>query len=41
MKLKVGEKVVDPGLADWVMPDFTTTNDKDSVIASVLLIGAM
>jgi hypothetical protein len=31
----------DPGLRDWIMPDFTTTTKTDLVTAAVLMMGAM
>ena len=41
MKVLVEECVVDPELADWFLPDFSTTTDEDRIIGSVLLMGAM
>lgn len=35
------ENIVDPDLREWVMPDFTTTNVTDKVVASVVFMGAM
>ncbi|KAL9586671.1 MAG: hypothetical protein Q9212_000740 [Teloschistes hypoglaucus] len=37
---KIEENVVDPDLRRWMMPTFTTTTQKDRVIASILLMGA-
>lgn len=33
--------LVDPELRDWVMPNFTTTTEGDTVTAAVLMMGAM
>ena len=33
--------VVDPDLKDWIMPAFSTTTKHDTVIASILMMGAM
>jgi hypothetical protein len=37
----IGEKIRDPTIADWIMPDFTTTNDKDRAVAATLLMATM
>ncbi|KAL8714859.1 MAG: hypothetical protein Q9220_001372 [cf. Caloplaca sp. 1 TL-2023] len=36
----VEQNVVDPELRRWMMPAFTTTTDSDSIVASILLMGA-
>ncbi|KAL9590166.1 MAG: hypothetical protein Q9203_001020 [Teloschistes exilis] len=36
---KIEENVVDPELRRWMMPAFTTSTQKDRVIASILLMG--
>lgn len=42
MTEQIHENVVDPGLRDWIMPDFTTTDkDRDSVTAAVIMMGTM
>ena len=33
--------MVDLELADWVMPNFSTTTNKDRIVGSVLFMGAM
>jgi Domain of unknown function (DUF4419) len=35
------ENIVDSDLRDWILPSFTTTTANDSVIASILMMGAM
>ncbi|TFK97239.1 hypothetical protein BDV98DRAFT_658687 [Pterulicium gracile] len=35
----VGENVVDTDLRDWILPNFLTTTDNDTVVASVLIMG--
>ena len=41
MTNEMDKHVVDPDLRQWVMPDFTTTMDTDTVTAAVLMMGAM
>lgn len=41
MAAEVDRHVVDPELASWVIPNFSTTTDTDRVVGSVLLMGAM
>lgn len=41
MTKEMDKHVVDPDLRQWVMPDFTTTTDTDTVTAAVLMMGAM
>lgn len=36
----IEENVVDPELRRWIMPAFTTTTPNDTVVASILLMGA-
>lgn len=38
---KIGENVKDPGLKDWILPDFSTTTHEDRTVAAVLFMGAM
>jgi hypothetical protein len=33
--------VVDPELRDWVMPDFSTTDDNDRVVAGIVMMGTL
>lgn len=35
------EHITDKGLKAWILPDFTTTTPNDTVVASVLMMGAM
>ena len=35
------ENVVDAGLREWIMPDFSTTTRDDRVVASVLMMGTL
>jgi hypothetical protein len=37
----IAQNVVDPGLREWIMPQFTTTTKTDTVVASVLMMGAL
>ena len=37
----IEKNVVDPELREWMMPAFSTTTKDDTIIASVLLMGAM
>jgi hypothetical protein len=37
----IGEKIRDPTIADWIMPDFTTTNDKDRAVSEMSLMATM
>lgn len=37
----VAQNVLDPGLREWIMPQFTTTTETDTVVASVLMMGAL
>ena len=41
MTKEMDKHVVDPDLRQWIMPDFTTTTDTDTVTAAVLMMGAM
>lgn len=41
MKDMIQDYVVDPDLKDWMMPAFSTTTEHDTVIASILMMGAM
>lgn len=41
MSNEIEKYVVDPGLKDWVMPEFTTTTEQDMIVASVLLMGSL
>ena len=41
MTKEMDKHVVDPDLRQWVMPDFTTTTNTDTVTAAVLMMGAM
>ncbi|CAH0041946.1 unnamed protein product, partial [Clonostachys rhizophaga] len=33
--------IVDPELKSWILPDFTTTEDVDTVAAAILMMGSM
>jgi hypothetical protein len=33
--------IVDKGLKDWIMPDFSTTTESDRIVASIIFMGAM
>lgn len=37
----LGMSVTDPGLRDWIMPSFSTTNDNDRVVASIIMMGTL
>jgi hypothetical protein len=37
----IAQNVVDPELHEWIMPQFTTTTETDTVVASVLMMGAL
>ena len=41
MTTEIEKNVVDPELAGWVMPNFSTTTDEDRIVGSVLFMGAM
>lgn len=34
-------KVLDPVLREWIMPEFTTTQDTDLVVASVIMMAQL
>ncbi|KAF9525534.1 hypothetical protein CPB83DRAFT_818495 [Crepidotus variabilis] len=38
MTAKIDDKVVDKSLKDWILPNFTTTTDNDTVICAVLMM---
>ncbi|KAH8645718.1 hypothetical protein BX600DRAFT_519302 [Xylariales sp. PMI_506] len=33
--------VTDADLRDWIMPDFSTTNDNDKIVASIVMMGTL
>jgi len=37
----IEDNIVDPSLRTWVMPSFTTTNDTDVVVASVIMMATL
>ena len=37
----LGAVIVDADFRSWLMPDFTTTNDNDRVVASIIMMGTM
>jgi hypothetical protein len=37
----IAKNVVDPELRTWIMPDFSTTEESDSVVAAILMMGAL
>jgi len=41
MTAEIQRHVVDPGLKDWMIPKFTTTNELDISVASFVMMGAM
>jgi hypothetical protein len=34
----IGEEIHGPTIADWIMPDFTATNDKDRTVAAMSMM---
>ncbi|KAH9855392.1 hypothetical protein C2E23DRAFT_883330 [Lenzites betulinus] len=41
MTLQIHKNVVDSTLAEWILPDFTTTTEKDMTICSVLMMATL
>ncbi|GAP91508.1 putative duf4419 domain-containing protein [Rosellinia necatrix] len=41
MAKEIEKNVLDPELRDWIMPDFTTTTQTDTITAAVLMMGSM
>jgi hypothetical protein len=41
MTEKLHENVVDPGLREWCLPDFSTTTENDKVVASVVMMATL
>jgi hypothetical protein len=41
MTRQIEDNVVDKELREWIMPDFTTTTKSDSVVAAILMMGAL
>ncbi|GAW20520.1 hypothetical protein ANO14919_100260 [Xylariales sp. No.14919] len=41
MTREMDKYIVDPGLREWIMPDFSTTERKDTVTAAILMMGSM
>jgi Domain of unknown function (DUF4419) len=41
MSKLIAQNVLDPGLREWIMPQFTTTTQTDTIVASVLMMGAL
>jgi len=41
MTEEMQESIVDKGLKDWIMPDFSTTTESDKIVASIIFMGAM
>lgn len=41
LTVEVEHNVVDPELREWCMPAFSTTNENDKVVASILLMGVV
>lgn len=37
----IQEKVIDPNLREWMMPNFSTSTSTDEVIASIIMMGSM
>jgi hypothetical protein len=35
------ENLLDEGLKDWIMPNFSTTTESDKIVASIIFMGAM
>ncbi|KAI1118023.1 hypothetical protein F5Y14DRAFT_400861 [Nemania sp. NC0429] len=38
---EIEKNVVDSGLRDWIMPNFTTTTQTDTITAAILMMGSM
>lgn len=41
MTMQIQEKLKDPAVKDWIIPDFTTTTDNDVMVSSVVMMAAM
>ncbi|KAL8724575.1 MAG: hypothetical protein Q9166_007870 [cf. Caloplaca sp. 2 TL-2023] len=41
MTKEMDKYMVDPDLRQWILPDFSTTTDTDTITAAVLMMGAM
>jgi hypothetical protein len=41
MTEQIEKNVLDPELKTWIMPDFSTTKESDSVVAAILMMGAL
>ncbi|KAK7212803.1 hypothetical protein V2G26_019981 [Clonostachys chloroleuca] len=41
MSRELEKHVVDAQLRDWIMPDFTTTQDNDKIVAAILMMGTL
>ncbi|MCJ1454846.1 hypothetical protein MMC28_005199 [Mycoblastus sanguinarius] len=41
MTREIEKNVTDPELREWIMPAFTTTTANDTVVASILMMGAL
>ncbi|KAI0098608.1 hypothetical protein GGR51DRAFT_552456 [Nemania sp. FL0031] len=37
----IEERIVDPELRQWMMPEFTTTTENDKIVAAILMMGSM
>ncbi|KAF9999365.1 hypothetical protein BGZ80_006581, partial [Entomortierella chlamydospora] len=41
MTIEIDRNVVDPSLREWILPNFTTTTDNDTIISSVVMMATM
>lgn len=41
MTEEIEKNVIDPELRKWMLPDFTTTTESDTVVAAILMMGSM
>jgi len=35
------ENIIDPALQDWILPDFSTSTDKDTVVCSIMMMSTL
>jgi hypothetical protein len=38
---EITKKIKDPSIVDWMLPDFTTTEDKDRFVASISIMSTL
>ncbi|KAK7461993.1 hypothetical protein VKT23_008424 [Stygiomarasmius scandens] len=41
MARKIHENVTDPALANWILPNFSTTKPNDTIVSSVVMMGTL